>query len=80
MLHCTGELAHNYRKLNLWGEWENGVFARGSSEGLVCFDLVYDAATGASCRTGAIICFDVEFPEPARELARPILLFIQLSH
>jgi len=64
---ADGQLALNYRKVNLWGPWEQAVFQRGSSEQLRSADI--KLASGVSVRCGIMICYDVEFPEPARCLA-----------
>jgi len=56
-----GRLAAVYRKTHLFGEAEEGAFAAGDE--LVTVEL---AGTVAA----PLICFDVEFPEPARRLAR----------
>lgn len=63
----TGRLALNYRKVNLWGPWEQASFGPGSPEQLRCADI--KLASGGSVRCGVMICYDVEFPEPARCLA-----------
>ena len=55
-----GELAGVYRKTHLFGP-EEGVFDAGDA--LVVIEL-------AGVRVGALICFDMEFPETARSLAR----------
>ena len=55
-----GELAGVYRKTHLFGP-EEGVFDAGDE--LVVTEL-------AGLRVGALICFDMEFPETARSLAR----------
>lgn len=55
-----GELAAVYRKVQLFGH-EREVFEAGDE--LVIAEL-------AGRRVGALICFDVEFPELARALAR----------
>jgi len=62
-----GALAWNYRKVNLWGAWEQSVFEPGAPDQLQCFDL--RLASGLVVRCGALICYDVESPEPARCLA-----------
>jgi predicted amidohydrolase len=64
---ATGTLACNYRKVNLWGEWEHEVFERGEVGQFTPFDL--QLASGVHVKTGCLICFDIEFPEPARTLA-----------
>lgn len=59
-IDAEGELVAIYRKLFLFGT-EADVFEAGS-------DLVLAKLGGR--RVGLLICFDMEFPEPARELAR----------
>ena len=63
---ARGALAKNYRKVNLWGAWERDVFAPGAPGSFEPFDLETRSLT---VRAGCLICFDVEFPEPARHLA-----------
>jgi predicted amidohydrolase len=58
-IDADGELAAVYRKLCLFGA-EQDVFEAG--EELVIAEL-------GGRRVGPLICFDVEFPEPARALA-----------
>ncbi|CAK0833812.1 unnamed protein product [Prorocentrum cordatum] len=53
---ASGRLALNYRKVNLWGPWEQASFVRGSSEQLRCADVAL--ASGRSVRCGAMICYD----------------------
>lgn len=53
-------LLGGYRKRMLFGPWEKRVFAPGHAPFL--FDL-------RGFRVGVLICFDVEFPECARDLA-----------
>lgn len=55
-----GDLAGVYRKTHLFGA-ENGVFDPGDE--LLVTEL-------AGTRVGSLICFDMEFPEIARALAR----------
>jgi len=55
-----GTLAGVYRKTHLFGPQENEGFEQG--EELHLFSL-------AGVEVGPLICFDVEFPEPARSLA-----------
>lgn len=55
-----GSLAGVYRKTHLFGPQENEGFEQG--EELHLFSL-------AGVEVGPLICFDVEFPEPARSLA-----------
>jgi predicted amidohydrolase len=56
-----GSLRGVYRKTHLFGADERAAFAAGDA--LVVCEL-------AGVRIGPMICFDVEFPEPARALAR----------
>lgn len=60
--HVTdqGALAAVYRKAQLFGEGENAAFVAGDA-------LVLTNIRGT--RVGLLNCFDVEFPEHARELA-----------
>lgn len=60
MIDERGELAAVYRKVQLFGQ-EQKVFDAG--EELAVTEL-------AGRRVGSLICFDMEFPEPARALAR----------
>lgn len=60
-----GRLVLNYRKVNLWGGWEQSVFTPGDALDVVALRVSADVTV----RVGAIICFDVEFPEPMRCLA-----------
>lgn len=58
---ADGDLRAVYRKANLFGAPERAAFAPGES-------LVVAELAGRS--VGLLVCFDVEFPEPARALAR----------
>jgi predicted amidohydrolase len=55
-----GTMVASYRKTHLFGE-EESIFEPGDE--LIVAEL-------AGSRIGALICFDMEFPETARELAR----------
>ena len=55
-----GSLAAVYRKTQLFGA-EQGVFRPGDALRIVRL---------AGVEVGPLICFDIEFPEPARQLAR----------
>jgi (R)-amidase len=55
-----GELAGIYRKTHLFGDAETAAFAPGDA---------YLLTTLAGVRVGVQICFDTEFPEPARAMA-----------
>jgi predicted amidohydrolase len=60
-IDADGALAATYRKAYLFGAAERKVFVAG--EALRVADL-------AGRRVGPLVCFDMEFPEPARALAR----------
>jgi predicted amidohydrolase len=60
---------HNYRKTHLWGPdggHEKSIFTPGNELAVVDFPIL---RTGESVKVGILICFDSEFPEPARVLA-----------
>lgn len=54
-------LQHSYRKRALYGDWEKAAFEKGDAPCL--FDY-------GGHRFAVLICFDVEFPELAREAAK----------
>jgi predicted amidohydrolase len=60
-IDADGAWAATYRKTHLFGDGEPRAFAPG--ETLCVTEL-------AGVRVGPLICFDVEFPEPARALAQ----------
>lgn len=60
-LNAKGELLARFRKLQLYGEKENALFAPG--ENYVTFDW-------QGRKVGLLICYDVEFPEHVRALRR----------
>ncbi|MBB4663304.1 nitrilase-related carbon-nitrogen hydrolase [Conexibacter arvalis] len=60
-MDTDGTLVATYRKTHLFGGEEREVFAAG--EELLVVEL-------AGRRLGVLNCYDVEFPEPARALAR----------
>ncbi|HEY4279396.1 MAG TPA: nitrilase-related carbon-nitrogen hydrolase, partial [Conexibacter sp.] len=57
---ADGEWRGSYRKTHLFGEHERAAFAPGDALFLPKL---------AGLRVGPLVCFDVEFPEPARALA-----------
>lgn len=61
LVSATGQVAAVYRKTQLSGSAERGVFTAGEQH--VVVDL-------AGCAIAPLNCFDVEFPEPARAVAR----------
>ncbi|MEM1372788.1 MAG: nitrilase-related carbon-nitrogen hydrolase [Pseudomonadota bacterium] len=58
---AAGDILARHRKIQLFGPDEAGLYAAG--EALTVFDY-------AGTRFGALICYDVEFPEHVRTLAR----------
>jgi len=60
-----GNFVHNYRKCNLWGKYENENYKPGDN--LSTFKIT--TKSNLSITAGCIVCYDVEFPEPARTLA-----------
>ncbi|WP_445678884.1 nitrilase-related carbon-nitrogen hydrolase [Radicibacter daui] len=57
----TGEIAGIYRKVNLWGEHEKGLFTVGAPSP----PIRWGAFT-----LGLLVCHDLDFPETARDLVR----------
>lgn len=60
-LDADGRIAGVYRKIHLFGDVEPTIFARGDQVGL---------AQLGKRRVGLAICYDIEFPEVGRALAR----------
>ncbi len=60
LMDAGGRPLANYRKSHLYGELENSSFAPGNALGVTELDGV---------PVGILICYDIEFPEPARTLA-----------
>ncbi len=56
-----GELVAQYCKRALYGKWEQATFSQGDSSAVVVL---------AGIKTGLLICYDIEFPELTRQLAR----------
>ena len=61
LVGADGAILANYRKRALYGDWETSTFLRGTEPVLVELNGVTIAV---------LICFDIEFPELARECAR----------
>ncbi len=61
MIGADGNVIATYRKRVLYGAWERSVFEPGSDPVLVEYRGI---------RIAILICFDLEFPELARECAR----------
>ncbi len=57
----TGKVLLNYRKSHLFGETDRGMFKSVGSE--------FGLAELGGFKIGLLICYDIEFPEPARRLA-----------
>lgn len=60
LVGADGAILANYRKRALYGDWEKSTFLRGTEPILIELQGVTIAA---------LICFDIEFPELARECA-----------
>ena len=61
LIGADGAILANYRKRALYGDWEQSAFLRGT--GPVVAEL-------RGITIAILICFDIEFPELARECAR----------
>lgn len=62
LIEPGGQVLGNYRKHRPIGDYEHATFARGNTGDMT--------ATIAGVQVGVLICYDVEFPENARRLAR----------
>lgn len=60
-INQNGELLARFRKIQLWGEKENALFAPGDH---------YTTFDWQGRKVGLLICYDVEFPEHVRALRR----------
>jgi predicted amidohydrolase len=56
----SGQLLAIYRKVNLWGDYENRLFSRGEASPVFAME---------GFRTGILVCHDLDYPETARDLA-----------
>jgi 5-aminopentanamidase len=56
-----GDILLNYRKTHLFGDLDHGMFKAVGTE--------FPIATLGGQKIGLLICYDIEFPEPARRLA-----------
>lgn len=63
----TGEILSTYQKKNLWHP-ERGVLTPGTSTPHRSFDVPLPGGNGGTVRVGLLICWDLVFPEPFREL------------
>ncbi|MHB1538517.1 MAG: carbon-nitrogen hydrolase family protein [Solirubrobacteraceae bacterium] len=61
LIDAAGALLAVHRKAHLFGDGEHATFTEGQ-------ELLVVSLAGR--RVGPLVCFDVEFPEPARELVR----------
>lgn len=69
LIDGTGETVINYRKCHLWDPYQvHERLAFKPGESLPVGDLNLSRSSGV-VRIGILICFDCEFPEPARVLA-----------
>lgn len=59
---ATGSLVSSYRKTHLYGDMDRDLFTAG--------DTLSDVFEFGGLRCALAICFDIEFPESARTLAR----------
>lgn len=69
LIDCTGKLVLNYRKTHLWDpkvEYEKVIFRTGTDLPVA---QIHFSRKGIDITVGILICFDSEFPEPARVLA-----------
>lgn len=62
LVDAHGHMALNYRKMHLWGTYESAVFLPGAPSPIV------EILPGL--RAGVLICFDLDFPAPAQDLAQ----------
>jgi len=56
-----GEILLNYRKTHLFGDLDRGMFKQPGTD--------FPVAELNGTKIGVLICYDIEFPEPARRLA-----------
>jgi len=61
LVGADGRICLNHRKIHLFGDQERGVFTPG--------DTVTPPIVWGGFRIGLLVCFDIEFPESARQLA-----------
>jgi len=61
MIDRTGQAILTYRKVNLWGDYERGLFTPGDQPSAI--------AELHGWRIGFSICYDTEYPETLRDLA-----------
>ena len=61
LIDAAGRILLNYRKTHLFGDLDRSMFKAVGSE--------FPIATLNGQKIGLLICYDIEFPEPARRLA-----------
>ncbi len=61
LIDATGTILLNYRKTHLFGEIDRNMFSLAGDS--------FPVATIGGAKLGLLICYDIEFPEPARRLA-----------
>jgi predicted amidohydrolase len=61
LIGADGQSLLDYRKVNLWGDYERGLFAAGDSPSAI--------VAWRGWRIGFSICYDTEYPETIRDLA-----------
>lgn len=69
LIDAFGELVLNYHKTHLWDPfniYEKVAFSAGSK---LPVGFIHFPRVGQTICVGLLICFDIEFPEPARTLA-----------
>ena len=65
LISSNGQIVHNYRKTHLYSGYETNIFTPSDKEDFSVHFLHDNTSIGI----GMIICYDIEFPEPARILA-----------
>jgi len=66
LIDSDGSILLNYRKTHLWGDVEGAIFTPGDSHQ---FDSLASLKCCPNFPMGILICYDLEFPEPARILS-----------
>ena len=61
LIDATGTILLNYRKTHLFGDLDRTMFGVTGRE--------FPLATLGGAKLGLLLCYDIEFPEPARRLA-----------
>jgi len=62
LVDAQGQMVLNYRKMHLWGSYESALFLPGAPSPIV--------EIWPGLRAGVLICFDLDFPAPAQDLAQ----------